>query len=147
MLLVLRFLEVVQCRQRFLAIRLMPCRHRIEIHHVRANPRFTKVVVNFCFGGFVNVVFACNLIHLLDDLFRVTQLNHRLPDGLVADETVVDAVTFLPTTPLFEVDLLYCTVCIQVLSHTCDRVATPSSCRSSGWKTNPTRMRCTSCLL
>ena len=45
----------------------------------------------------------------------------------------------------FEVDLPYGTLCIQVLSHTCDRVAGPSLCRSSGWRTNPARMRCTFC--
>ena len=43
----------------------------------------------------MSVVFACKLIHLEDDLFRASQFNHRLPEGLVADESVVDAVIFL----------------------------------------------------
>ena len=43
----------------------------------------------------MSVVFACKLIHLKDDLFRATQLNHRLPEGLVADESVVYAVILL----------------------------------------------------
>ena len=43
----------------------------------------------------MSVVFACKLIHLKDDLFRATQLDHRLPEGLVADESVVDAVILL----------------------------------------------------
>ena len=47
----------------------------------------------------------------------------------------------------FEVDLPCGTLCNQVLSRTCDRVAGPSLCRSSGWRTNPARMRCTSCFL
>ena len=75
----------------------------------------------------MTVVFACKPIHLKDDLFRATQLNHRLPEGLVADESVVDVVIFL----------LAASLCIKVLSHTCDRVAGPSLCRSSGWRTNP----------
>ena len=43
----------------------------------------------------MTVVFACKLIHLKEDLFRASQLNHRLPEGLVADESVVDVVIFL----------------------------------------------------
>ena len=38
--------------------------------------------------------FTCKLIHLFDDLFRASHFNHRLP-GLVADESVVDAVILL----------------------------------------------------
>ena len=40
----------------------------------------------------MSVVFACKLIHLEDDLFRASQFNHRLPECLIADESVVDAV-------------------------------------------------------
>ena len=43
----------------------------------------------------MSVVFACKLIHLYDDLFRASHFNHRLPEGLVADESVVDAVILL----------------------------------------------------
>ena len=128
-------------------VRLMPCRHRIEIHHVRANPPVVTVDVNFCFGGNMNVVFACKSIHLEDDLFRATQLNHRLSEERVTDKSVVDVVIFLLATPLFEADLPCGTLCIQVLFRTYDRVAGPSLCRSSGWRTNPARMRCTSCFL
>ena len=88
----------------------------------------------------MTVVFACKPIHLKDDLFRASQLDHRLPEELVADESVVDVGGIS-----FKVDLPYGTLCIQVLSHTCDRVAGPSLCRSSGWRTNPARMRCTTC--
>ena len=79
----------------------MPCRHRIEIHHVRADPPVATVDVNFCFGGNMTVVFACKPIHLKGDLFRATQLDHRLSEELVADESVVDVFIFLFTTPLF----------------------------------------------
>ena len=64
----------------------------------------------------MSVVFACKLIHLYDDLFRASHFNHRLPEGLVADESVVDAVILL----------FAAFPCIQVLSHSCDRVAGPS---------------------
>ena len=43
----------------------------------------------------MSVVFACKMIHLYDDLFRASHFNHRLPDGLVADESVMDAVILL----------------------------------------------------
>ena len=43
----------------------------------------------------MTVVFACKLIHLYDDLFRASHFNHRLPESLVADESVVDAIIFL----------------------------------------------------
>ena len=79
----------------------MPCRHRIEILHVRANPPVATVDVNFCFRGNMTVVFACKPIHLKDNLFRATQLNHHFSEELVEDESVVDVVIFLLTTPFF----------------------------------------------
>ena len=145
MLLVLRFLEAVQCRQCFLEVRLTPCWHRIEIHRIRTDPPITTVYVNFCFGGNMTVVFACKSIHLKDDLFRATQLDHRLSEDLVADESVVDVVIFLLATPLLQLICCVGTLCIEVLSRTCDRVAGPSLCKSSGWRTYQARMRCTFC--
>ena len=50
----------------------------------------------------MTVVFACKPIHLKDDLFRATQLNHRLPEGLVADKSVVDVVLFLLAASLLK---------------------------------------------
>ena len=61
------------------------------------NPPVATVDVNFCSGGVVSVVFTCKLIHLFDDLFRASHFNHRLPEGLVADESVVNAVVLLLT--------------------------------------------------
>ena len=147
LLLVLRFLQAVQCRQCFLEVRLMPCRHRIEIHHVRANPPVATVDVNFCSGGNMTVVFACESIHLKDDLFRATQLNHRFSEPLVTDKSIVDVVILLFATPFLKLNCCVRILCILVLSRTCDRVAGPSLCKSSGWRTNPARMRCTSCFL
>ena len=48
------------------------------------------------------VIFACKPIHLKDDLFRATQLNHRFSEELVADESIVNVVIFLLTTPLLK---------------------------------------------
>ena len=73
--LVLRFLEAVQCRQCFLEVRLTPCRHRIEIHHIRADPPVTTIDFNFFLCGNMTVVFACKPIHFKDDFFRATQLD------------------------------------------------------------------------
>ena len=80
----------------------MPCRHRVEIHHVRANPPVATVDVNFCSGGDVSVVFACKPVHLEDDIFRASQLNHRFSEELVADESVVDVVIFLLAASLLK---------------------------------------------
>ena len=44
----------------------------------------------------------CKLIHHEDDLFRASQFTHRLPECLVADESVVDAVIFLLSASLLK---------------------------------------------
>ena len=43
--------------------------------------------------------------HLTDDLFRATQLDHRFSEELVADESIVDAVIFLLSTPFLKLIL------------------------------------------
>ena len=50
----------------------------------------------------MSVVFACKLIHLEDDLFRASQFNHRLPECLIADVSIVNVVRFLLSTPLLK---------------------------------------------
>ena len=100
-LLVLRFLEAMQCRPCFLDVRLTPCRHRIEIHQIRTDPPITTIYINFLFCGNMTVVFACKSIHFKDDLFRATQLDHRLSEPLVTDKSIVNVfVVFLSTPPL-----------------------------------------------
>ena len=121
--------------------------HRIEIHHVRPNPPVATVDVNFCLGGNMTVIFACKPIHLKDDLFRASQLNHRLPEGLVDDESVVDVVIFLLAAfPLKLICrmVLFASRCFPIPR---DHVAGPSWCRSSGCRRDPARTRCTSCFL
>ena len=60
------------------------------------------VDIDFFLRGNMTVVFACKPIHLKDDLFRATQLNHRFSEELVADESIVDVVIFLHSTPLLK---------------------------------------------
>ena len=88
----------MQSRQCFLEVRLTPCRHRIEIHHIRTDPPITTIDINFLLCGNMTVVFACKSIHFKDDLFRATQLDHRLSEELVTDKSIVNVfVVFLST--------------------------------------------------
>ena len=50
----------------------------------------------------MTVVFACEPIHFKDDLFRATQLDHRLSEELVTDKSIVDAVILLFATSLLK---------------------------------------------
>ena len=111
---VLRFLEAVQCRQCFLEIRSMPCRHRVGIHQIRAEPPITTIDIKFFFCGNMTVVFACKSVHFKDDFFRATQLNHRLSERHVTDKSVVNVFILFLSTLLLK---LFCR---------------PSLCRSSG---------------
>ena len=123
LLLVLRLLEPVHCRQRLFEIRLISCWYRIEVCHVCVNPPIATVYVNLCFSGFVSVVFTCKLVHLFDDLFRASHFNHRLPERFVADVSVVGAVILLFTTFLCKLIRRKVFFASKVLFHTCDRVA------------------------
>ena len=81
------------------------------------NPPIATVYVNLCFSGFVSAVFTCKLIHLFDDLFRASHLNHRLPEGFVADVSVVDAVIFLFTTFLCKLirrEVIFASRCFSI---------------------------------
>ena len=55
----------------------------------------------------MTVVFACKSIHFKDDLFRATQLDHRLSEELVTDESVVDVFVVFLSTPSLK---LFCRV-------------------------------------
>ena len=109
---VLRFLEAVQCRQCFLEIRSMPCRHRVGIHQIRTDPPITTIyiyiyITNFFFCGNMTVVFACKSIHFKDDFFRATQLDHRLSERYVTDKSIVNVFILFLSTPLLK---LFCRV-------------------------------------
>ena len=48
----------MQSRQCFLEVRLTPCRHRIEIHHIRTDPPITTIDINFFLCGNMTVLFT-----------------------------------------------------------------------------------------
>ena len=96
------FLEAMQNRQRFLEVRSMPCRYRIEIHQIRTHPPVATIYINFFFCGNMTVVFVRKSVHLKDYFFRATHLNHRLSEELVTDKSIVDVVIFLLSIPLLK---------------------------------------------
>ena len=104
---VLRFLEAVQCRQRFLEVRSMPYRHRVGIHQIRTDPPIATIYINFFFCGNMTVVFVCKSFHFKDDFFRATQLDHRLSEPRVADKSIVNVFILFLSTPLLK---LFCRV-------------------------------------
>ena len=103
---VLRF-EAVQCRQCFLEVRSMPCRHRVGIHQIRTDPPITTININFLFCGNMTVVFACKSVHFKDDFFRATQLDHRLSERRITDKSIVNVFILFLSTPLLK---LFCRV-------------------------------------
>ena len=125
----------------------MPNRHRIGIHQIRTDPPVATVDVNFFFCGNMTVVFTCKPIHFEDDFFRATQLDHRLSEPCVTDKSTVNVFILFLSTPLFE---LFCRVEFFATFFLPVPVtvwpALPDV-ESSGWRTNPARMRCTSCFL
>ena len=62
--------------------------------HICVDPPIATVELNFFPAGCVAVVLIRKLVHLDDHLFGATVVDHRLSEGLVADEPVVDAVVF-----------------------------------------------------
>ena len=139
-LLVLRFLEAVQCRQCFLEVKLMPCRHRIEIHHVRTNPPIATIRQFLLWWQY-----NCG--------FRLRWISSERTNSIIVFWRTCRGwigrgcchISSCDTS--FEINLLCGILCNQVLSRTCDRVVGLFLCKNSGWRTNPTRMRCTSCFL
>ena len=61
------------------------------------DPPIATVELNFFPAGCVSVVLVRKLVHLDNHLFGATDFNHRLSEGLVADEPVVNAIIFLFT--------------------------------------------------
>ena len=51
--------------------------------------------------------FTCKPIHLEDDLFRATKLNHRLSEPLVTDKSIMNVLVLFLSTPLYK---LFCRV-------------------------------------
>ena len=86
------------------------------------DPPIATVELNFFFAGFVTVVLFRKLVHLDDHLFSASVVDHCLPEGLVADVPVVDAIVFPFYGISLQVDLPYGILCIPELFHTCDHV-------------------------
>ena len=105
--LVLRFLEAMQSRQCFLEVRSMPYGHRVGTNKIRTDPPITTIYINFFFCGNMTVVFTCKSIHFKDDIFRATQLYHRLSERHVADKSIMNFFILFLSTPLLK---LFCRV-------------------------------------
>ena len=91
---VLRFLEAVQCRQRFLEVRSMPHWHRIGTDKVRTDPPVAAVHINFFFCGNMGVVFVRKPVHLKDYFFRATHVDHSLSEPQITDKSIVNVLVF-----------------------------------------------------
>ena len=78
---ILRFLEAMQCRQRFPEARSMPYRHRIGTDKVRTDPPVATIYINFFFFcGNMGAVFVRKSVHLKDYFFRATKFDHSLSE-------------------------------------------------------------------
>ena len=120
---ILRFLEAMQSRQRFLEVRSMPYRHRVGTHKIRTDPPVATIYINFFFCGNMGVVFVRNSVHFKDYFFRATQLNHRLSEPRVTDKSIVECFRTVSSTPLFGVVFCRVGILFNLSSRTCDRVA------------------------
>ena len=52
----------------------------------------------------MGVVFACKPIHLKDDLFRATQLDHSLSETRITDKSIVNVLVLFLSTLLLELN-------------------------------------------
>ena len=104
---VLRFLEAVQCRQRFLEVRSTPHWHRIGTDKVRTDPPVATVNINFFFCGNMGVVFVRKPVHLKDYFFKATYVDHSLSEPRIADKSIVNVFVLFLWTPLLK---LFCRV-------------------------------------
>ena len=59
------------------------------------------------------MVFVCKPIHFKDNLFRATQLNHRLSEELVTDKSIVNVFILFLSTPSLKL------ICRVVFFATC----------------------------
>ena len=50
----------------------------------------------------MSVVFVCKFVHLKDDFFRATQLDHSLSEPRVTDKPIVNVLVLFLSTPLLE---------------------------------------------
>ena len=98
---ILRFLETMQSRQRFLEVRSIPYRHRVGTHKVRTDPPNATIYIIFSVAIWVWSSFA-SLSNLKDNFFRATQLDHSLSEPRVTDKSIVNVLVLFLSTPLLE---------------------------------------------
>ena len=91
---ILRFLEAMQCRQRFLEVRSMPHRHRVGTHKVRTDPPVATIYIEFFFFGNMGVVFVRQSVHFADHFFSATQFEHSLSEACITDKSIVNVLVF-----------------------------------------------------
>ena len=91
---ILRFLEAMQCRQRFLEVRAMPYRHRVGTHKVRTDPPVATIYIEFFFCGNMAVVFVRQSVHLSKHFFSATQFSHGLSEPCVTNKSIVNVRVF-----------------------------------------------------
>ena len=91
---ILRFLEAMQGRQRFLEVRSMPYRHRVGTHKIRTYPPIATIHINFFFCGNMGVVFVRKSVLLTDYFFRATQFDHSLSEPCITDKSIVNVLVF-----------------------------------------------------
>ena len=123
----------------------IPCRYWINACHVRVDPPIATVELDFFPAGFVTVVLFRKLVHLDNHLFSATDVDHCLPEGFVADVSVVDAVVLLFTAFLCKLirrKVIFTSRCFSIPVTVWSAL---SLCRSSGWRTNLAQLRCTFC--
>ena len=99
---ILRFLEAMQCRQRFLEVRSMPHRHRVGTDKVRTHPPVATIYINFFFCGNMGMIFVRKSVHLKDYFFRATQFDHSLSEPCITDKPIVNVLVLFLSTLLLE---------------------------------------------
>ena len=93
---VLRFLEAMHGRQRFLEVKSMPYRHRHRVgtHKIRTDPPVATIYINFFFSGNMGVVFVRKSVHLKDYFFKATQLDLSLCEPRITVRSIVNVLVF-----------------------------------------------------
>ena len=89
---ILRYLEAMQCRQRFLDVRSMSYWHRVGTHKVRTDPPIATIFVDFFFGSVVCVIFVRQFVHLAGHFFSATQFHHGLSEPCSTNKPIVNVL-------------------------------------------------------
>ena len=91
---ILRFLEAMQGRQRFLEVRSMPYRHRVGTHKIRTYPPIATIYIEFFFCGNMGVILVRQSVHLANHFFSATQFQHGFSEPCITNKTIVNVLVF-----------------------------------------------------